>query len=112
MAEVTSIGNDPVIAAHDEREAVSAVLDDIAGCCYSIQVLAREAIQHGGTTEAAAMLEGAEALAARAGALSDRVSYMLTRNPGKMEDQAWLHPPRTCEALKTLKARESAASRP
>lgn len=87
----------------DAREqAISDVLSEVSGACYSIRQLACEAIQRGGSSEGAAMLEGLEALAGKVGALADRVSYMLTRDPGIVEDETWLYSPRACEALKTL----------
>lgn len=92
-------------AAEKQRERIAAigdVLAEIAGACYSIRQLACEAIQHGGSSEGGAMLEGLEALAGKVGALSDRVNHMLTRDPGIVEDETWLYSPRTCKALRTL----------
>lgn len=61
---------DPQQGRDERAQALGAVLADIAGACYSIKMLVAAAIDEGGTTDGAVMLEGLEALAMAIGVAS------------------------------------------
>ncbi|MCC7099538.1 MAG: hypothetical protein IT500_08115 [Rubrivivax sp.] len=109
MAEVTSIGKDPVIVERSEREkAIGTVMSDVADLCRTIGFLSLAAIEHGDTEQGASMSEAAMVLAGLAGALADRASR-ATGEAGTMTDDEWLFSPRTQAALKLLEGGAAAA---
>jgi hypothetical protein len=93
-------------AAVSARDAaIATVLSDIATDLYSIRSLVNQAVADGTSEEAAAMLDGAGAIACRLGVLAQRAGVLVGRGLPTNDDDTWMHPPMTCKALATLEGK-------